>query len=397
MWIGDAHPSGFGTFRHTPQFFGKDEIREPMLDDDPLAVIAQEAPAISDAAAISLMKVRYGLDVIVRSLVSERDQNFRMKAADGKRFVLKIANSAEDPFVTDFQIQALLHIEKQVRDQNILVTVPKVVPTVDGDVSFPLEIDGVDHVTRVVTFVEGETLADGTPSPALARDSGACLADLGKALKGFEHPGSHHSLLWDLQQASGLRQLVQYVRDPLAADAVTAALDDFEKFVQPVLPTLRSQVIHSDLNPDNLVVRSDDSDRVAGIIDFGDMLYAPLIADVAIGSSYHRVADSDPLRLMCEFVAGYHSVTPLERQEIDILFELIQARICASITILDWRASVRGSDDPYLAGLEDAEHSTGKALIEMREVPREHAMQVFRQVCASVDESGYRGWRLNQN
>ena len=88
---------------------------EPMLDDDPLAVIAQEAPAISDAAAISLMKVRYGLDVIVRSLVSERDQNFRMKAADGKRFVLKIANSAEDPFVTDFQIQALLHIEKQVQ------------------------------------------------------------------------------------------------------------------------------------------------------------------------------------------------------------------------------------------------------------------------------------------
>ena len=113
------------------------------------------------------------------------------------------------------------------------------------------------------------------------------------------------------------------------------------------------------------------------------MLHAPLVADVAIGCSYHRTFDGHPLELMSAFVAGYDSVTRLEQEEIDILFELIQARICASITILDWRLSMRGEDDPYLTGFGDMEHSTGDALIQLRELPREHAIQAFRQVCAS--------------
>ena len=368
--------------------------RQAMQADDPLAVLEQVAPCIPDEDAIAIAKDRYGLDVTVRSLISERDQNFRMRATDGTQYVLKIANAAEDPVVTDFQIQALVHIEKRVRKEGIPVTAPEVVRTVDGELSFMLDIDGVDHVVRAVTFIEGEPLSDRVPTPALARNSGSCLAHLGRALQGFEHPGSGHSLLWDLQQALGLKNLVQYVRDPAAADAATAALDDFERYAFPVLPSLRGQVIHSDLNPDNLVVTTDDPDQVAGVIDFGDMLHAPLIADVAIGCSYHRVADGNPLRLMCEFVAGYHGVTPLLQEEIDILFELIQARICASITILDWRASVRGSDDPYLAGLENAEHSTGKALAEIREIPREHAIRIFREVCASVDEGGDAGFAI---
>ena len=355
-----------------------------MQEDDPLAVIAQEAPCIPDQEAIALVKERYGLDVSVKSLVSERDQNFRMRAEDGRQYVLKIANSAEEPVVTDFQVQALLYIEGRVREERIPVTAPEMLRTVDGEVSFNYDIGGVPHVVRAVTFIEGNPLSDDKPSPALARDSGASLAQLGRALKGFEHPGSHHSLLWDLQQALGLRELIPYVRDPEAADATAAALDDFEKFASPVFSSLRAQVIHSDLNPDNLVVMADDPDRVAGVIDFGDMLYAPLIADVAIGCSYHRTFDGHPLALMSEFVAGYNSVTPLEMEEIDILFELIQARICASITILDWRVSVRGADDPYLAGLDEMEHSTGEALIQLRELPRDHAIQAFRQVCASA-------------
>ena len=355
-----------------------------MQEDDPLAVIAQEAPYIPDEEAIALVKDRYGLDVSVRSLVSERDQNFRMRAEDGQQFVLKIANSAEDPMVTDFQVQALLYIEERVREEGIPVTTPEMLRTRDGDVSFLYDINGVPHVVRAVTFIEGNPLGEDRPSPALARNSGACLAHLGRALRGFEHPGSHHSLLWDLQQALGLRRLIEYVRDPESADAVTGALDDFERHVVPVFSSLRAQVIHSDLNPDNLVVRADDPDRIAGVIDFGDMLHAPLVADVAIGCSYHPIVDGHPLSLMSEFVAGYHSVTPLEQKEIDILFELIQARICASITILDWRATVRGDDDPYLTGFGDMEHSTGDALIQLRELPREHAIRAFRQVCASV-------------
>ena len=54
---------------------------------------------------------------------------------DGRAFVLKITNAAEDPVVTDFQIRALLHIAAQQAD----VRVPEVVPTLDGEHSFRLD------------------------------------------------------------------------------------------------------------------------------------------------------------------------------------------------------------------------------------------------------------------
>jgi Ser/Thr protein kinase RdoA (MazF antagonist) len=235
-----------------------------------------------------------------------------------------------------------------------------------------------------VSFLPGTPLGDNLPSPGLARNMGAYLANLGLALDGFSHPGSGHSLMWDIQQALKLRDLVGFVRAPESGGAVRAALDEFERHVLPVLPGLRRQVIHSDMNPDNVLLDRQARDSVVGVIDFGDMLEAPLVADVAIAGSYLRPSAGDPLSLIAELLAGYHGVRPLEGREIDVLFELVQARICASITILDWRAATREDDDPYLAERKDGVGSAELFLLALREVPREHARQVFRQVCASV-------------
>ncbi|MGI9263049.1 MAG: phosphotransferase, partial [Woeseiaceae bacterium] len=121
-----------------------------------------------------------------------------------------------------------------------------------------------------------------------------------------------------------------------------------------------------------------------GVIDFGDMLEAPLIADVAIAASYLRPKDGDPLALMAEFVAGYATVTPLQPNEIKILFELIKARLCASIVILYWRASFRDPDDPYLGKLLNAESFAETFLARLNLIPRMNATQTFVQVCASA-------------
>lgn len=351
---------------------------------DPFAVIAREAPGFSDDVVVDLVSDTWGLDVTVKPLVSERDQNFRLRTGDGRRFVLKIANAAEDVEVTDFQIKALLHIAARVRAENLPVRVPEVLPTRDGADHLVLHQDGARHVVRVVTFIEGMPLAERLPSPVLAANMGVFLAHLGRALQGFTHPGSRHGLLWDVQRALELRVLLQHVADDAARDLVSAVLDDVERHAIPVLGQLRSQVIHSDLNPDNVIVDSLDEDRVAGVIDFGDMVAAPLIADVAVGACYLRVADGDPLRLAASFVAGYHGVVPLTKDEIDVLFDLIQARLCASIVILAWRASLRGPGDPYLDKLAAGELPAAVYLSRLREIPRDSAIRFFRQVCASA-------------
>jgi len=352
--------------------------------EDPLAVIAEDTPAFSDDEAISVARDRYGLDVSVRSLVSERDQNFHLWASDGQQYVLKIANLTELREVTDFQIKGLIHIADHVATHGTPINVPIVLDTLDGASHTMLSATGGEHVARIVSFVDGVPIGDRQPTAKLCRNMGTYLAHLGIALRDFEHSGSSQVLLWDLQQALSLRDLLEHIPKESVRQNVTEALNGFEEFALPNFSEVRRQVIHGDFNPDNVLTDPALPDEVVGVIDFGDMLVAPLVADVAIGVSYAQPPDGDPLALIAEFLAAYHGVTPLTLHEIDMLFELLKARICASIAILCWRASFREAGDPYLEMILSSDSCAEHFLAQLMAIPREHAIQTFRQVCAST-------------
>lgn len=352
-----------------------------MTAQNPLDVIAAEPPQISLQRAEEIALERYGLRGRASVLVSERDQNFRLVLDDGRTFVLKIANAAEDRIVTEFQIEALLHIEAK---GDTSIRTPRIFRALDGSSHFVLDADGKSHVARVVTYLQGEPLGDRVPDANLCRDMGAYLARLGRSLADFEHPGAEQSLLWDMKEALKLREILPSLEDPAVRDLVAGTLDDFEQHALPVFDSLRWQVIHSDLHSDNLLVEGDGSLRVAGVIDFGDMLRSPLIVDVAVGSSYLRAFEGNPLGKIVEFLAAYHREVPLMRAEIDILHDLIRARLAATVTILGWRLAIRGADDPYLQESATAESRAAIFLGRLSEIPRENAAQIYRQVCASA-------------
>ena len=351
-----------------------------MPQADPFAVIETESPRLPESKILPLLREQYGLEVQLDSLLSERDQNLRMRCADGRQYVLKIANAAEDPLATDFQVQALLYLESYLAANECPIDVPGILRTVDGEPSLLVTSAGQQHVARVVTYLPGVPLGDTPASPILCRRLGVFLAHLGRALHGFDHPGSEHGLLWDMQQALALRRIIEHVAGQDLQRGIAQALDDFEAFALPCFDDVRSQVIHSDFNPENVLIDPNDPSSVVGVIDFGDMLNAPLIVDVAIGASYLRRMEGDPLAGIAEFLAGYHSITPLEISEIDMLFDLIKARLAATITILSWRETLRGADDPYLAGAVASEGSAAKFLQVLLELPRENAQQTFRQI-----------------
>ena len=351
---------------------------------DPFAVIETEAPRLPESEILRLLQEHYGLQPRIDPLLSERDQNFRLRCDDSREFVLKIANAAEDPLATDFQVQALLHLEAYLASNECPINVPRILRTVDGSASLTVSSAGQQHVARVVSYVPGIPLGDRSASPTLCRRLGNYLAHLGRALHGFDHPGSDHGLIWDMQQALALRRIADHVADRGLQQDIARTLNDFETFALPHFNELRSQVIHSDFNPENILIDADDHSIVAGVIDFGDMLKAPLIVDVAIGASYLRTLQGNPLAGIAEFLAGYHSVTPLEIAEIDMLFDLIRTRVAATITILSWRASLRGANDPYLAGAVASEGDAAEFLLALLELPRKHVQQTFRQICAAT-------------
>jgi Ser/Thr protein kinase RdoA (MazF antagonist) len=319
---------------------------------DTIAVPAPEAPDIEVA---DLLMREYGLQGELSPLVSERDQNFRLDETNGRQFVVKIANSTEPAQITDFQIQALLHLEAS----DCTIAVPRVIRTLGGEASSSIPIANTSHVLRVVSYVPGRPIEGTVPGPGLAYALGQCLAELDRALGDFSHPGESQVLLWDMQRASELRDLMAHVSDPDLRAMVTMCLDDFEERVAPLFPALRSQVIHNDLNPGNILITDTEPATVTGVIDFGDMLRAPLIVDVAIAAAYLRSTDDDALAATQALVAGFDSIVSLEARELELLFDLIRMRLATTITILHWRKSARSEEDAYLKkalGEQGSEH-----------------------------------------
>ncbi len=305
------------------------------------AAVSAEPPRIPAADIELAVERQFGLCGRYLPLVSERDQNYRLTTSSGDEYVVKVTSAAEPRPVSDFHIAALQHLEKVGT-----VPVPRVVPALDGRYSGRIEYAGKSHMLRLVSYLAGEPLTSVPVNADTARDLGGTLARLDLGLDGFSHEGENPVLLWDLQRAGELRGLLDRIDNPITRRSVLRAIDDYDQRVLPELGSLHTQVIHGDANPENVLV-DPGSGRVSGFIDFGDMVRAPRVFDVAIAASYLRASEKNALELIAPFVAGYHAVRPLSVAELAQLFDLVRVRLATTITLLYWRLDARDHNDPY--------------------------------------------------
>jgi Ser/Thr protein kinase RdoA (MazF antagonist) len=336
-------------------------------------VLEARAPAFSTQEAETIAQRGFDIRASARPLGSERDQNFRLRAKDGSEWVLKIANPAENPAILDMQTQALLHIAQV--DPSLAI--PRVKATPDGSLFH--EIDGADgrhFIVRVLSFLPGQLLDDATRHPALVRDVGAMAARLARALRGFSHPVDRHDLLWDLTQAPGLRVRTRQIKEVGRRRVIEEVLDHFEAEVLPQLKKQRAQVIHNDVSRMNTLV---DGHRVTGVIDFGDLIHAPLVCDLAVPISELLVKHPDPIATAAEITAGYHAVTALEDDELRLIFDLASTRCAMSIAVANWRVCDHPENAAYIM---DGVQETGALLDQMREWGAERMYTGLRRACA---------------
>ena len=336
---------------------------------DDIKFLITDTPAFPEDEARRIAKHLFGIDGALAYLESDRDQNFRLWNDDGQ-WLLKFFHPEEDPGVADFQAAALTHIA--TTDPSL--PVPKVIATKRGRpwarVKAP---DGRSSIVRLMSWLPGTVLEGMEHTPRLRRHAGAFVARLDRALAGFFHPSAMHTLVWDTRQAPQLRRHSGDIVDRAARKAVERALDRFIEASLPRWPRLRAQVIHNDANRGNLVLDPARPDEVAGVIDFGDMIHGPIAAEAAMAVESFLVGFDDPLTHMIDVLLGFDSVMPLQEEEVDVLFDMVTARLAVIAVILARRDAYRTGSPAHMQGYE-----AESTIDQMLSVGAEAATDMFR-------------------
>jgi 4-aminobutyrate aminotransferase-like enzyme/Ser/Thr protein kinase RdoA (MazF antagonist) len=340
-----------------------------------LNVLETTPPRFAPEEVAAIAAEFFGIRGEARDLGSERDQTFMV--GDG---VLKISNTGEDPAILALEEKALEHIERV--DPELPIARLRASSEYKG------------HFVRLFERMPGRSGARDLDDDAV-REFAAVNARLTLALRGFFHPAAGRDLLWNPGQAARLRPLVASIQDADRRQIVERVLDRYEERVLPRWDFLPAQVVHGDFTLDNVLV--DEGGRVSGITDFGDLGFATRAGDLAIDlCSILRVGGEEPFRTARIAIDGYQSRIPLEGEELDLIGDLVLARLAALVAISAWRVErypenaeyIQSWDDESWAlleqfdalGFDEVAHELGAS----RAVPTEELLQRRERVLGSA-------------
>ncbi len=351
-----------------------------------MSSIVQHAPRFNEQDAVRIALELFGLEVSARQLPSERDQNFRLTAADGKDYVLKLANATENRDVLDFQNQAMIHLAgKRHLFAGSTAVVPDVLSTVTGEQIATLKgAEGVTHFVRLLTYLPGKPLALVKPHDAdLLVSLGRFFGTIDQALQDFDHPATHRDFHWDLNNAGRIiKSYLKHIKAPGNRHLVEGLLERFQAETEPQLGELRSGIIHNDANDYNVLVEPEGRWRntVTGAIDFGDMVYTRIVNEAAIACAYAMLDKADPLAAAGRVTAGYHQAFALTEQELAVLFDLICMRLCMSVC----HSANQSRHEPDNEYLRISEKSAWDLLYKLADIHPRLAYYTFRDACGLV-------------
>lgn len=302
-----------------------------------LAQLIVDSVGVTDEAVVTLVREHYGLAVAVVRLTGERDENFKLTTPEGEEYVLKIANARESPAATELQTAALLHLE-QVDPR---IPCPRVLRTRAGQAGFLFrDANGVGHSAHILSYLPGRLLCDAVPSRAQREACGRLAGQLACALGSFTQAGAHREVLWDVRHVRKLAGILEELATLPCQSLARTFLAQAVPRIEAGLEGVRQQVVHNDLNRRNILVDPAEQARITGVIDFGDMVYTALIADVAVGCAELIPEDCSDVacanECVSDFLRGYQAAMPLLEREVDMLSALVAVRLFTNVVVNEW-------------------------------------------------------------
>lgn len=270
---------------------------------------------------VSILNTYYGLiNCTLTALEGYDSINFKVSSNKGL-FVLKKYTYTEETL-------AILQAEDSAANQLDGIShlnFPKSIANTNQE-SFSI-VD--EAIYRLLPFIEGDFIANVDKDVQLLVSFGTALASIDKTLeRHYSAVFAAKETVWDLKHFKKNQQYLNDITNSKDRNIVRYFFLQFHEQITPVQHLFRKSVIHNDANDWNVLTKNG---VVTGFIDFGDMCHTWLINELAIGLTYLMMNDNNPLKTAEIILKSYHSVFPLNENELDALYYLIAARLCTSV------------------------------------------------------------------
>src|SRR5262249_7426970 len=343
----------------------------------------REAPVakpVTESEAAEIARRLFGIEASAHSLPSEYDDNFHLRAAAGREFVLKVMHPDRERGLVEMQCALLQRLAEKAAE----LPLPRVVPTLDGQSFEKTKLDdGTQRFVWLLTFLRGKTLAEFQPhKPELLEELGAYLGKMTRALQGFAHPAADRELKWDASRAGWIRDYLQHIPELPRTMMVQRFLGLFDSEVAPQLSKVRKSVIYGDANDHNVLVSCEPGQaaHIAGVIDFGDTHLGITVCELATAIAYSILGKKDVLAAAIQIATGFHREFPLKEEEIALLYPLVGMRLAVSVVNSAHRKALK-PDDPYVTV---SEAPAWEALERWAKIFPRFADYALRQACGLV-------------
>ncbi|MFM8869159.1 MAG: aminotransferase class III-fold pyridoxal phosphate-dependent enzyme, partial [Candidatus Nanopelagicus sp.] len=280
---------------------------------------------MQEVEAKNLLKKHWGVNAKLLSLPSERDINFKVCA--DKNYVLKVYPKVDAALKTKLNLQN--KVLKFLEGEG-LTSCPMVVSTKTKKL---LVNPSKNSAARLLSFYEGLAWGDRAEhSSEEIERLGRLIAAVDKSLlnlkvSSVEKKSLTAPFIWSMLQAGQILKWSEKITDSKLRELVEKTIKSFHQNSLPKLKKMPMQVIHNDGNDYNII----EKDERLFLIDFGDMIYAPKIVGAAVAAAYVGLKSDDPVKQISQFVRGYHSVNPIDLEELEIFIELVKVRLASSV------------------------------------------------------------------
>ncbi|MHA2100835.1 MAG: phosphotransferase, partial [Candidatus Kariarchaeaceae archaeon] len=276
----------------------------------------------------------YGLNGILKTLPSERDQNSLLTDDNKNLYVCKIASLNEE--------------KKNLVDQNTIIkhlhsknanSVPQLIPSINqGNISIIQTTNGSSYYFRVMSYLPGIVYADFKPhSSEFMYSLGEFMAEIRIALEDIKLNVDKKQFNWDIEYGlDTINKHIENITNDSELKLIKNYLQQYRDTFQNDLKDLEEGIIHGDANDYNVIVQN-PSEMLGpvkfGLIDFGDFVYSRKISDLAVTIAYAILDKPNPMTILMDIVKGYNSKFRLNESEMKILFPMVIIRLCVSVAM----------------------------------------------------------------